>query len=131
VLDGYETTLVVQMFGRPRDTSQIASVAEEADVLKQAENQVVQAPLPANTTIKPATPASKTSEVLPSVDVLSASRAVTLALGGFVITLLALDIWFTKKNSIAKFNGHTVAHLCILLVVIVSIWLFLKPGIIL
>ncbi len=36
VLDGYETTLVVQMFGRPRDPHQVATVEEEDNVLSKA-----------------------------------------------------------------------------------------------
>jgi len=95
VMEGYETTLVVQMF----------AVSE-----------------PVYTPVAPEKPA---------IDVTTATKTVSAVFGGFVGTLLALDVWYSKTRGIHKFTGHTAAHLGILILVVASIWFVLTPGIVL
>lgn len=125
-LNGYETTLVVQMFGRPRDRTQVASVYEEEELLKEVsvEEEVTEPVMGTQITVNP-------EEVEPTLDVTKVSKNMSLAFGGFVGSLLALDVWYSKKKGIAKFTGHTFAHLTVLLMVILSIWFVFKPGLIL
>ncbi|MFC1700089.1 CAP domain-containing protein [Patescibacteria group bacterium] len=125
-LDGYETTLVVQMFGRPRDRTQIASVLEEEELLEEVSvlEEVPEPVMGTQITVNP-------QEVEPTLDVTKVSRSMSLTFGGFVGSLLALDVWYSKKKGIKKFTGHTFAHLTILLMVIVSIWFVFKPGLVL
>ena len=138
VMEGYETTLVVQMFGRPRNAAQVASVYEEQTVLekesaataavseREKEPAVEGAP---GTTEEPVyTP---TIPEKPAIDVTMATKTVSAVFGGFVGTLLALDVWYSKRKGIHKFTGHTVAHLGILILVVASIWFVLTPGIVL
>ncbi len=124
VLDGYETTLVVQMFGKPRVPTTLASNNEEKQILENAAENKVSAPAlqPAvNLTI------SKGS-TLAAVDVSSVSKYIGLVFGGFIISLLALDIWYSRRRSIPKFTGHTFAHLTLLVVALLGIWFVLAPG---
>ncbi len=128
ILDGYETTLVVQMFGRPRDARQVATVFEEDSILKEkAENKVVVQVSPILVSGGPEVQVKQAAVV----DLGVASKSVSLIFGGFVAGLLALDIWYSKRKAIPKFTGHTFAHLTILILVIICIWFFVKPGVIL
>lgn len=125
-LNGYETTLVVQMFGRPRDRTQVASIIEEEGLLEEisVQEEVTEPVMGTQITVNP-------KEVEPTLDVTKVSRSMSLTFGGFVSSLLALDVWYSKKKGIKKFTGHTFAHLTVLLMVIVSIWFVFRPGLIL
>jgi len=133
ILDGYETTLVVQMFGRPRSPSQIASVFEEDSILKEKGENKIAVPIAAvspngGPEVRVQTASSEKKSAI--VDLGVASKTVSLAFGGFVGSLLALDVWYSKKKGILKFTGHTFAHLTLLVLVIVCIWFFIRPGVI-
>lgn len=138
VMDGYETTLVVQMFGRPRNLDAMATKDEEDRILRQitdvAASDLAQAPAaevafnPETPILTPQTQFDQGPRVLPIIDVSTAAKGISFAFGGFVSLLLFLDIWYSRKMGILKFNGHTFAHLTLLLLVLVSIWFVLKPG---
>ena len=126
VLDGYETTLVVQMFGSPRGAGQSAAIYDEEQILQEVESRDEnQAVVPS---AQPTSILSRPAEVLPTLDVAYVSRGLSMMFGGFVLLLLGLDIWYTKKYGVVKINGNTLAHITYLLIVIVSIWFLLKPG---
>lgn len=133
VMNGYETTLVVQMFGRPREPSMIASVYEEKNVLEESANSVTSEPVKGSQTSVPETSSKPTPVKVsaPKVDMTLATKSISLAFGGFIGSLLAVDMWYSKKRGINKFTGQTLAHLMILLVVIFSVWFVLQPGIVL
>ncbi len=140
VLDGYETTLVVQMFGKLRNSGQVASVYEEKTPVEQQAGstsfeaqQPVAKPQPANINEMPPTPVETVTlkEVQPFLDVTSATKIISALVGGFVGALLVADIVYSRKRGILKFTGHTFAHLSMLALVLVSIWFLLTPGIVL
>ncbi len=142
VMGGYETTLVVQMFGRPKQPSMVASVYEEESLLKKDQNKVeaepvkgTQASLPQEEPIEEEVGVEETEISLaaqsePLVDITTATKSVSLAFGGFIGSLLALDIWYSRKKGIRKFSGQTLAHLMVLIVVIVSVWFVFRPGLV-
>jgi len=135
VLNGYETTLVVQMFGRPREPSMLASVNDESTILERENSRSVTQPEKNTTSVaeKPLEEKVQTvsaAQTKPKIDVTVATKSLSLIFGGFVSSLLALDLWYSKKKGINKFNGQTFAHLAVLLVVIVSVWFVLQPGVI-
>lgn len=142
VMDGYETTLVVQMFGRPKNPSLVASVYEEDSNagIDQASDQIENAEL--NETVEE-TPTEVVVTQLNSneqlglsesaesfLDVTSVTKGVSLAFGGFVGSLLAIDIVYSRKKRLRKSTGQTLAHFTVLMVVIVSIWFVFRPGLI-
>ncbi|GIW69557.1 MAG: hypothetical protein KatS3mg101_0304 [Patescibacteria group bacterium] len=142
VMDGYETTLVVQMFGRPRTASQVASVYEEQAVLeKEAKATAAVSERESSVTTAGVAGGAPSGEMSvytpveapakPTIDVTTAAKTVSAVFGGFVGTLLALDVWYSRKKQIRKFNGHTLAHLGVLVLVVASIWFVLTPGIVL
>lgn len=127
VLNGYQTTLVVQMFGAPRviavntekEVYQLESVSVDnpADEVKDIRVQVVQQPY-----------VYQQINVQPVFDVSQATKIFSGLLAAFIILLLALDIWYSKKMGITKINGNTLAHIAFLVLVVLSIWFVLKPG---
>jgi len=141
VLDGYETTIVVQMFGRLRAPTQLAAVNEisegfpstqvpitepEEAVPKEAV-EVKSAPEPALANLQSGTlPAAEKEKGF--VDVRAVTQSITIVFGGFVTALLGVDIWYSKKHGIFKLTGHTLAHLAFLLVAIASVMLSVFPG---
>ena len=131
VMDGYETTLVVQMFGRPRNIDAMATKKDEDEILRQiteeAASDLVQVPAAENA-VNPETQLERGPRILPIIDVSTAAKGISFAFGGFVSVLLFIDIWYSRKMGILKFNGHTLAHLTLLLMVLGSIWFVLKPG---
>jgi uncharacterized protein YkwD len=132
VMNGYETTLVVQMFGRPRQPSMVASVYEEKNMLEQQASNTAAEPVKGSQTSATEEP-SKVSVIpaTPKLDMTLATKSISLAFGGFVGSLLAVDIIYSRKRGLNKLTGQTFAHLLILLVVIAGIWFVLKPGIVL
>jgi hypothetical protein len=131
-LDGYETTLVVQVFGRPRDRSLVVSKEDEQKYLRQVSEQAVsdfvelEEPVPVSGGI-PATEISR-REVLPFIDVSTATHSISILFALFLVSLLSLDIWYSRTKGVTKFTGHTFLHLSFLIVVILSIWFVLTPG---
>lgn len=144
VMDGYETTLVVQMFGRPKQPSMVASVYEEQALLnnsqasaeeanaevKSSSEENVQKEAVIEKPVQEESVVVESKESQPVVDVTVATKSVSLAFGGFVGSLLAVDIWYSRKKGIRKFTGQTLAHLMIMVVVIASIWLVFRPGLV-
>jgi hypothetical protein len=133
VMNGYETTLVVQMFGRPREPSMVASVYEEKNVLNESANNATPEPVKGSQTSvsEEASKPAVATVPAPKVDMTLATKSISLAFGGFVGSLLAVDMWYSKKRGINKFTGQTLAHIMILLVVIFSVWFVLQPGLVL
>jgi hypothetical protein len=154
VMDGYETTLVVQMFGRPRQPSMLATVGDEkglpgenkasAEGIEPASESLgesVSSPEQENSQETPSSEVGKEEELAegsylaqsnanPAIDITTATKTVSLAFGIFVSVLLALDIIYSRKKGIRKFTGLTLAHFMVLVVVIISIWLVFKPGLV-
>jgi hypothetical protein len=128
VLNGYETTLVVQMFGNPRSGGsgnlaknvyqvETQAIVPEDNEVKNIQVRVVEQPQ-----------VYSQIYVKPAVNLSDATRIFTGMLGTFVTFLLALDLWYSRKLGIIKINGNTFAHISFLIIVIISIWFVLKPG---
>jgi hypothetical protein len=132
VLNGYETTLVVQMFGRPRDASRIATVGDEKKLLEAAKSEI---PEPAAAPVPVVSGEKKISvaipEFRPTIDVPSFTRGVALMFGGFIVLLLALDMWYSQQKGIKKFTGHTFFHISLFILAIIGIWFLFRPGLVL
>jgi hypothetical protein len=149
-LDGYKTTLVVQMFGRPRDPAFLASSNDERAILDQASTSVaalapdtqgisteqsVQHPTPLiqNTPLaekfQPIIFESPDgTKFLSMIDARNLTKTVSVVFGGFITSLLGLDVWYSKRKSIPKFTGHTLAHLTVLILALVGVWFLFTPG---
>ena len=113
VLDGYETTLVVQFFGRPKNLSLITSKSDQERYLSSLNEKV---------TMGVATEKSST------IDIPSLFRYISFTILGFVLALFLLDIYYSKTRGIDKFTGHTAAHIIVLAMTVVSVYVIFKNG---
>jgi hypothetical protein len=127
-LNGFETTLVVQMFGQPKDMSHLATKVDSEKVLKEISTKGVTTVADANS---PAQVRSLVVENKPLLDITKVTTYLSIGLAGFVLGLLVLDIWYSSKKRIFKFTGHTFAHVLVVVMAIASIWFVLTPGLIL
>lgn len=121
VLDGYETTLVVQMFGKTRNfPAQIA--------VKGVDDKITA--IPAMEPIKVTAPKMTVSSELSvaKINVYSSTKIFTLTFASVILILLLLDAWYSKKHSILKFSGHSFAHMVFLIFAMTVIYFSLQPG---
>ncbi len=145
ILDGYETTLVVQTFGKPRVPTYLSSSSptplpampeeSESKELRVEVPQSSQTLMNINKTFAGNVSPPKSSwfaklpfKITNSVNVVSVTRFIGLNFLFFLSFLLTLDAWYSKSRDIRKVSGHTMAHLAFLVFVFASIWLILSPG---
>ncbi|KKS21469.1 MAG: hypothetical protein UU77_C0002G0020 [candidate division WWE3 bacterium GW2011_GWC1_41_7] len=130
VLDGYETTLVVQMFGKSRTGSYVASAKDENKILESVatvSEDTGLVPDPKNEPIQKQI-VIENPVVQPTVDIATASKAIGLVFVIYIVVLLLLDIWYSKRHSIFKLTGHSLAHLSFLMITLVGMLLMMMPG---
>ena len=117
VLDGYETTLVVQMFGRPKDSSKLLTIQDQEKYLGTINEKIV---------------ASENQNYLGSstftIDLPTLFRYLSFSILGFILALLFIDIYYSKKHGIEKFTGHTSAHIIIIAFSMLSLWIIYRNG---
>jgi len=120
-LDGYETTLVVQMFGR-RPPEALAEGG-------QAPPTQVAGTSPAATKIEWAvqSAAATLPQPQPKIDVFSLTRGMSLALGSMVLGFFTVDTYTARRRGLVRLSGHTAAHLGLLILLLGVTW-FMRPG---
>ncbi len=111
VLNGEETTLVVQMFGRPM-TPELAPVQP---LVKAVE--------------KPVVLAKETSEK--KINLFDLSYGFNLVFIVFLIVALGLDFYFAAKFNIVRVSGKNLAHLIFAGFIVVGLLVFFTKGAIL
>ncbi len=126
VLDGYETTLVVQTFGSPRGFVPQQVSNQSLEIHPEAVS--VSAPSVEGISRNVPTLISAGAPDQPLLDVASATRFMGFGFMLFMMLLLVLDIWYSRVHGIRKVTGHALAHLLFLLFVFGSIWLAVSPG---
>ena len=126
VLDGYETTLVVQMFGKTRGApAQVALEGTEQNaVTRSAEAPATIPTVNSVTTEKVVLPTPSTYKV----SIYSTTKIFLVSFASFIFTLFALDMWYSKRHAILKFTGHSFAHMLFLIFAIGAVYFSLGPG---
>lgn len=134
VLNGEETTLVVQMFGKP--LSPIAQVKNNLTQLTTNNTVPTLAPTtlpsPMPTTAAPIFPASavlahETSK--PVVNLSTFSLHINLVFLTFIIIALGFDLYFSTRLNLLKLSGKHIAHLIFIGFVIAGIYILTKGSI--
>lgn len=140
VLNGEETTLVVQMFGTTSAPVAQIPKAEAAGpapttVPEKAPEDTVQVaavipdePAAVNTTPAPVAPAPSFGSGFsfervinaPRVDISSLTSNVVLIVVGLLIGLLAVDAFVVKKRRVVRLTGHNIAHILFLVSMVIS-----------
>ena len=145
VLNGEETTLVVQMFGSPKA---VAAVVQKpiVKVAQAEEPTVVTTSVPATglveipkeasaiavaeTNNSPATSGYYAATREPLIDRSALTKNVTYILGGLIIAVLLLDAWIVRRRRIVRIAGHNLAHALFVLTILYLVSQIV-PGVVL
>ncbi len=156
-LNGYETTLVVQEFGKRKVEPTLAAVPQAQAATTEREPEPIQeevvpslvkeSPSPPVPAVREEPPVVKLETIpaptviaeplpeavvsLPVVDIFSASKAIAFLLGGFLALLFLIDGYFVfRQGFVPRLSGHTLAHLGLLVLAMIGIW-YVNSGVIL
>lgn len=149
-LEGRKTTLVVQMFGYPRNRVASASSTStsnpELEVYEiSAEETVPLAEMIPENSLEVESPAVNVIEnsnepvfvnappegaVLNSSEVFNASRFIAILLGLFLTGLFAIDGYYVRKIGVFRMSGHTILHIIMLIGAVLAIW-YTQVGLVL
>lgn len=132
---GYETTLVVQMFGTRQQS--IAKVVEGGAKTEETRvrDTTVNTPLPTITKPSPTpkqtfiafiTPPEKnvllakteTSNTKPLINIFAVTKDFAVILSVFLMLVLALDAFIIYRKKIVRLAGHNIAHISLLLILL-------------
>ncbi len=113
ILNGEETTLVVQMFGSR--TKPVSLAPQLPPVVTQVSAQTEE--------VRPAAVAGGYSGVTktPKVDITRLNHTVVTTFVGFLLAVLALDAWLVARRRIVRASGHNIAHIAFFIAVLVII----------
>lgn len=137
-LNGQETTLVVQMFGKPLltpiaqkntvekallpDVKPVEAANSQAQTVK---SQTAKQPnLPPPTTIGQQT-------VKPKINLLKFSFNMNLVFMFFLLIALAADLYFAAKMKVIRVGGKNLAHFIFIVFILAGVILFASKGAIL
>ena len=140
VLDGFETTLVVQMFGAesvaPRE---VAAAPTTPEVVKETEVPLVEGvskevqPAPSSTSPSTNTAPGKYSvpssspPLIPVVDVVAFGKSVSYTIGFFLLGLFLIDSLVVARKRLVRLSGHSAAHIMVVFLLLATTWL-MSPG---
>lgn len=112
ILNGEETTLVVQMFGKPLTNNQTFTPPKEVQAAeKVTENQVA--------VVKPTV----------KKNAVKYSYNITYVFLAFLILVFAIDFFFAARLNIFRINGKNIAHIVFLISMLVAIaFVITKSG---
>lgn len=140
VLNGEETTLVVQMFGATNaaPVAQIPKV-EAAEPIPTAAPKVVTQDEQKELTVVPSEPAAVNTTpavtpapslvsgfsfekviATPKIDISALTSSVVFVVVGVLIGLLAVDAYIVGKKRVVRLAGHNVAHMLFLLTIVIG-----------
>ena len=107
ILNGEQTTLVVQEFGKPMANSFAPTSVEASEVTQN---------IPAEQVI-----AQKTVE--PKISALKFSFNLNVIFMSFLIVALALDFYFASKFNIIRVGGKNTAHLLFIVFILIGLFM--------
>lgn len=121
-LNGEQTTLVVQMFGKP-----LSSIAQKTPIIPQA--QPVQAAEKVELPETKPTVLTKGAHILP-FNLTNLPLNINMIFLGFLMLALVLDFYFASKLNIIRIGGKNVAHFIFLAFIVIGLLLITKGSII-
>lgn len=138
VLNGEETTLVVQMFG---ETKQLAAAplptVQKTEEVKSVIPETKPIVLLNETTLasvaaeQPSVRLAGFSAALrrPLFDLPSTTRALAFIFGGFMISVLLVDGYLVFRRRIVRVSGHSIAHILFLTALFIGMTAILQGAI--
>ncbi|HUW22083.1 MAG TPA: CAP domain-containing protein [Candidatus Bathyarchaeia archaeon] len=141
MLEGVETTLVVQLFGTPVSSTATLAKASPGENKPVLANLNPSRPKPALAGGE-ATSSAWFSQLIAAADLkrdrgskplaspFSVTKILVIFAAGIIIGALVLDIYLVAKNRTVRLSGRSLAHLTFLLFLILAI-MVIEPGLIL
>ena len=140
VLNGEETTLVVQMFGTTKqfmtETKQAtpAPIAAAPQASPENAKPIVLLNETTPASVAAAQPSSQISGFIgairkPLFDLPTASRTLAFVFGGFMISILLIDGYIVFRRRIVRVSGHSVAHVLFLVALFIGMTAVLQGAI--
>ncbi len=125
ILNGEETTLVVQMFGTSNQLAVLPQVSpvktEESRTAVVISEAASQSSISGEGRLATSLPLGFTAAYRqPLFDLPTVSRGAVLVFGGFLMALLIVDGWMIAKHRIVRVSGHTIAHMLFLTTLFIS-----------
>jgi len=122
-LEGRNTTLVVQMFGRPRN---LPSLSSNNDGIAEVSSATDEIPSVSKIQVEP-TPVTEPvvateGKVLNAYAIFSTSKYIAIILGLFLTLLFSVDYYYMKRIGEIRLSAHTLMHILLLVLVIAGIW---------
>jgi len=135
VLNGEETTLVVQMFGASDREDVIASKPEPLSLGTTTQSPIDQLPIQLFEASSPESSKSfmhSLSSVIqtPRINIPTATRDIVFVFLGFLIAVLIIDGFVVSKHKIIRVAGHNLAHIMFFAAVCLALML-VKRGVLL
>ncbi len=133
VLNGEETTLVVQMFGSSNESIAAAAAPTRAPIVPKAlaiEEEsaapVEVVPVPVGTGTMAVASENPPSSFLgvtlrPAINIPTLTRDIVFVFAGVLIGVLILDAWIVSKRRIVRVAGHNIAHFLFLSAMVIAI----------
>lgn len=107
VINGEETTLVVQMFGKPLD----GTLVKGASIPKEAQKTFASVPVEKKITLPARVP----------FDIFKVFLS-------FLILVLFTDLYFALRHNLIRFHGKNIAHLVFLFFISLGFIMFISKG---
>jgi len=106
ILNGEETTLVVQMFGsRTKPIVQLQAVPPVVTTVPAQRTEVAQlAPVAVFGQYRGVS-------IRPKVDITKLNQTVVMSFVGLILVVLAVDAWLVARRRIVRASGHNIAHI--------------------
>lgn len=137
-LNGEQTTLVVQMFGKPQGgVAQVPQQpAQQATTEQEAEQtqETPQATVPAQAKTQAVPPSGLVlaqRQTTPKINLFNISFNTTFVFISLLLIVLATDFYFASRFNVIRFHSKNVAHFIFLFTIFLGLILFLSKGVIL
>lgn len=128
VLNGEQTTLIVQMFGKP--IGSMAQVAPQTPQATTSSETKETAP-----TIIPIANSNglvlAQQQTKPKINLFNISFNTTFVFLSLLLIVLATDFYFASKFHVIRFHSKNIAHFIFLFAIFLGLLLFLTKGVIL
>ena len=106
ILNGEETTLVVQMFG-----SRAAPAAQVRKTTEVSPQAAVAEAIPPLSAVAAVASAYSGVSIKPLIDIGRLNHTVVYGFIGILLGVLVVDAWLTSRRRIVRVAGHNVAHI--------------------
>lgn len=136
VLDGFETTLVVQMFGSEKVVAGTVAASSSPSDKVEEEPVALVGPGSRKEFLSPGVPplplpqnayAQTIQPRLPAVDIVSLGKSVSYTFGFFLLGLFVVDSLVIARKRLVRVGSHSIAHIMIVILLLATTWL-LSPG---